>query len=133
MSDGQTPPKSDLEALIEALQRPDAYPHPVDAVEVFHTHGSVVFVAGDFAYKIKKPVKFEFLDYSTLEKRRHYCRREVELNRRLAPEIYLDVVPIGLVAGAPRVGERDEVVEYAVKMVRLRESATFAAKARQAS
>ncbi len=63
-------------------------------VEVRQTHISVVFLAGDFAYKIKKPVQLGFLDFSTLERRRHFCEEEVRLNRRLAPDVYLGVVPV---------------------------------------
>src|SRR5436190_3066112 len=94
---------ADLETLIAALSRPEAYPQPVDAVEVHQTHISVVFLAGPFAYKIKKPVNLGFLDFSTLEKREHFCQEEVRLNRRLAPNVYLDVVPITAVAtgGSP--------------------------------
>src|SRR6478672_7570459 len=83
-----------LTELIAALSRPEAYPHPVDAVEVHQTHISVVFLAGEFAYKVKKPVNLGFLDFSTLEKRKHFCEEEVRLNRRLAPHVYLGVVPI---------------------------------------
>ena len=84
----------DLPRLIEVLSASGAYPHPVEAVEVRQTHISVVFLAGPFAYKIKKPVNLGFLDFSTLEKRRHFCEEEVRLNRRLAPAVYLGVVPI---------------------------------------
>ena len=68
--------------------------HPVDAVEVRQTHISVVFLAGPHAYKIKKPVDLGFLDFSTPERRRHFCEQEVRLNRRLAPSVYLGVVPV---------------------------------------
>ena len=84
----------ELGELIEALSRPQAYPFPAQQIDVRHTHISVVFLAGPYAYKVKKPVNLGFLDFSTLEKRRHFCERELKLNRRLAPEIYLDVVPI---------------------------------------
>src|SRR5579864_1895520 len=84
----------DIAQLIEALKDPRAYPHPVDQVEVCQTHISVVFLAGPFAYKVKKPVHFDFVDFSTLDRRRFYCEEEIRLNRRLAGEIYHDVVPI---------------------------------------
>src|SRR5471030_3037428 len=85
----------DLIHLIQALSEPSAYPHPVGgAFEVRHTHISVVFLAGNYAYKIKKPVELGFLDFSTLAKRRHFCNEEVRLNRRLAPSVYLGVVPV---------------------------------------
>ncbi len=91
--------------LIEGLSRPEAYPYRVDRVEVRQTHISVVFLAGEFAYKIKKPVNLGFLDFSTLARRERDCREEVRLNRRLAPDVYLGVVPIvegpeGLVVGS---------------------------------
>ena len=90
-----------LPELIAALSAPDAYPHPAGAVEVQQTHISVVFLAGDFAYKIKKPVRMGFLDFHRLEQRKHFCAEEVRLNRRLAPHIYLGVVPILLGEGIP--------------------------------
>jgi len=110
----------DLPALLDALARPGAYPHPVDRVELCQTHISAVFLAGPFAYKIKKPVNFGFLDFSTLERRRHFCHEEVRLNRRLAPEVYLGVVPVALDAGGlPAFEAPGEPVEFAVKMRRL--------------
>jgi uncharacterized protein len=75
----------ELVPLIEALSDAAAYPHPVDKVEVRQTHISVVFLAGPYAYKVKKPINQGFLDFSTLEKRRHFCAEEARLNRRLAP------------------------------------------------
>src|SRR3954469_18300691 len=84
----------ELAKLIQALSDASAYDHPVDAVEVRQTHISVVFLAGPYAYKIKKPVVLDFLDYGTLERRRHSCEQEVRLNRRLAPSVYLGVVPV---------------------------------------
>ena len=79
----------DLARMIEALSDPAAYPrsHPADTVEVRQTHISVVFLAGPHAYKIKKPLALGFLDYSTPERRRHCCEREIRLNRRLAPSV----------------------------------------------
>ena len=84
----------ELSQLIAELSKPAAYPYPVPPIEVRQTHISVVFLAGEFVYKIKKPVDLGFLDFSSLEKRRHFCQEEVRLNRRLAPEVYLDVVPV---------------------------------------
>src|SRR5262245_22809428 len=84
----------ELARLIDALSKPSAYPFPVQAVEVYHTHISVVFLAGPYAYKVKKPVDMGFLDFRTLDKRRHFCDEEVRLNRRLAPSVYLGVAPI---------------------------------------
>jgi aminoglycoside phosphotransferase family enzyme/predicted kinase len=109
----------DLAPLIEALSRPSAYPFPVAEVRVIQTHISVVFLAGPFAYKVKKPVKPGFLDFSTLDKRRHFCQEEVRLNRRLAPRVYLGVVPVVRGDGGLRLEGDGEAVEWAVKMQRL--------------
>jgi hypothetical protein len=76
------------------MSEPSFYPHPVEKVEFLQTHISSVFLTGEFVYKLKKPVNFGFLDFSTLELRKLYCRAEVELNSRLAPEIYLRAAPI---------------------------------------
>ena len=84
-----------LPPLITALLDPLHYPHPAGRVEVVETHASWLLLAGDFAYKIKKPVTLPFLDYGTLARREEFCRAELVLNRRLAPDLYLDVVPIG--------------------------------------
>src|SRR5205823_6199282 len=84
----------ELSLLIAGLSDPSAYPFAAPAVEFCQTHISVVFLAGEFAYKVKKPVKLSFLDFSTLERRRHFCEEEVRLNCRLAPDVYLDVVPV---------------------------------------
>jgi uncharacterized protein len=111
--------------LIEALSATSAYPLAVESVEVLHTHISVVFLAGQFAYKIKKPVDLGFVDYSTLERRRHFCEEEIRLNRRLAREIYLGVVPVTEQGGTIRMEGTGEVVEWAVKMRRLPDSATL--------
>ena len=113
----------ELGRIIEALSKPEAYPHEVDAVQIRQTHISVVFLAGAFAYKLKKPVDLGFLDFTTLEKRRHFCEEEVRLNRRLATAVYLGVVPITRRTG---VIEGDgEVVEWAVKMARLPEGTSL--------
>lgn len=120
-----------IPALIRQLSSPDAYPHAVDDVEVHQTHISVVFLAGDYAYKIKKPVNFGFVDYSTLEKRRHFCHRELTLNRRLAQDVYLAVVPVvdgetlRMDPSADEAGEHRPVEEWAVQMRRLDEADTL--------
>lgn len=90
------------------------------AVEVVETHISWVLLAGDYAYKVKKPVDFGFLDFRTLAARRHFCDEEIRLNRRLAPQIYLDVVAVTGTPQAPRVGGDSEAIEYAVRMRRFR-------------
>jgi aminoglycoside phosphotransferase family enzyme len=116
----------DLDAfprLIEALMRPDAYPHPVDAIEHIETHISHVFLAGVFAYKLKKPIDLGFLDFSTLERRRRCCEEELRLNRRLAPDLYLGVVAVAGTASAPRIGGSGPAQEYAVQMHRFPQEA----------
>ena len=85
--------------LVDAMSRPDFYPHRPEQVELIQTHISYIFIAGDYVYKVKKPVDFGFLDFTTLEKRKFYCREELRLNRRLAPAVYLEVVEIGEDAG----------------------------------
>jgi uncharacterized protein len=102
-------------SIVAALARPAAYDHDVESVRVAETHISWVFLTGEYAYKVKKPVKFPFLDFSTLELRRRFCEEELRLNRRLAPQLYLAVVPIGGDDKAPRVGV-EPAIEYAVKM-----------------
>src|SRR5439155_3285165 len=99
--DAREDDRMELPRLIAALSDPAAYPFAVDAVEVRQTHISVVFLAGPYVYKLKKPVRLAFLDFSTLEQRQHFCLEELRLNRRLAAEVYLDVVPV--VAGHGRV------------------------------
>lgn len=101
---------------ISRLLRPDVYDHPVRTIELIETHISWVLLTGDFAYKIKKPVDFGFLDFSTLEKRYTCCMQELQLNRRLAPDIYLDVVAISGTCDKPVVSGSGEAFEYAVKM-----------------
>jgi aminoglycoside phosphotransferase family enzyme/predicted kinase len=117
--------------MIEALSAPPAYPHPVGAVEVRQTHISVVFLAGPHAYKVKKPVNLGFLDFSTLEQRRHFCEEEVRLNRRLAPDVYLGVVPVVRTGKELRFEGEGEVIEWAVKMQRLPDEATFEERVRR--
>lgn len=114
-----------IEALLEALSQSGAYRYPVDTVELRQTHISAVFLAGPFVYKIKKPVNLGFLDFSTPEKRKHFCKEEVRLNRRLAPHIYIGVVPVCHDASGLHFEGKDEAVEWAVKMVRLPDDATL--------
>lgn len=102
--------------LIAALGEARAYQHPVREIEVVETHISWVVLTGYFAYKIKKPVYLDFLDFSTLDKREHYCREELRLNRRLAPELYIEIVPIVGSVRAPVVGGSGTAFEYAVRM-----------------
>jgi aminoglycoside phosphotransferase family enzyme/predicted kinase len=105
--------------LVEGLLRPQAYPDEVSSVELVETHISYVFLTDSHAYKVKKPVDYGFLDFTALEKRRYYCQREVELNRRLSPEVYLGVVEIREQGGQYAVEGPGRTVEYAVKMRRM--------------
>ena len=109
------------EQLLPFLLNPNSYPHRPRLVRLIQTHSSFVFLAPPFVYKIKKAVNFGFLNFSTLEKRRHFCQREVELNRRLCPKMYPGVVPIARTRHGFAFGEEGEVVEYAVKMRKLSE------------
>ncbi len=108
--------------LIAALLQPDRYPHPVTAVEHLQTHISHVLLAGDYAYKIKKPVNLGFLDFTRLERRHDDCEQELRLNRRLAPDLYLDCLPIGGEPSAPVLGA-EPAIEYAVRMHRFPQAA----------
>lgn len=103
-------------SLIHALQNPALFDHPVAKFEVIETHISWVLLTGPYAYKIKKPVNFGFLDFSTLAKRKHFCEEELRLNRRLAPQLYLKVVMIGGTPEAPWLDNTGPALEYAVKM-----------------
>lgn len=107
-------------ALVAALREPAVYPHRVDAVEVIETHISSVLLAGEYAYKLKKPVDLGFVDFSMLARRRHFCDEEIRLNRRSAPTLYLDVVPItrSRTSAALRIGGDGTVIDYAVRMRR---------------
>ncbi|HEX9780952.1 MAG TPA: AAA family ATPase [bacterium] len=107
--------------LIALLSRPGAYPHPAGRVERRETHVSHVFLAGDWAYKLKKPVKFPFLDASTLARRKIFCLLELRLNRRLAPWVYWDMVPVVESPAGLRLGGRGKAVEWLVRMRRLPE------------
>jgi aminoglycoside phosphotransferase family enzyme/predicted kinase len=133
MTDSTLPP------LIQQMLQPDFYPHPVTsqpapvasanveypeefypppaaAVQLIQTHISYVLLTGEFAYKVKKPLNFGFLDYSTLDARKHFSEEELRLNQRGAAEIYLEVVPITQTGDRYQLGGSGEVVEYAVKM-----------------
>ncbi len=102
--------------LILALQDPALYDHPVKEFQVLETHISWVILTGDYAYKIKKPMDFGFLDFSSLERRKRFCEEELRLNRRLAANLYLEVLPITGSAAAPELGGHGEAFEYAIRM-----------------
>lgn len=111
-----------LETMIQDLLRPEALPDPTEQILLVQTHISLVFVADEFVYKVKKPVNFGFLDFTTFEKRAFYCRQELDLNRRLAKDIYLSVLPIRFDGKKYSMRSRKgEIVEHAVKMKRISE------------
>ncbi|MGF1537070.1 MAG: AAA family ATPase [Elainellaceae cyanobacterium] len=104
-------------ALINQMLKPDFYPHPVQTpIQLVQTHISYVLLTGEFAYKVKKPLDFGFLNYATLERRKHFCHEELRLNQRGAPEIYLEVLPITQQGADYALGGTGEPVEYTVKM-----------------
>jgi len=111
-------PAPDPERLIAALGEPARYPHPVERVERLETHISWVLLAGEYAYKLKKPVALGFLDFTTLAARKRCCEEELRLNRRTAPELYLSVVAITGSEADPALDGDGVAIEYAVKMRR---------------
>ncbi|MCA8921958.1 MAG: AAA family ATPase [Planctomycetes bacterium] len=129
MTSESLPESVSSQELLAALSQPGFYPHPVPGgVEVIQTHISLVFLAGARVYKVKKALDLGFLDYSTLERRRACCEAEVTLNRRLAPEVYLEVAAITREpAGGLALAGAGEVVDYAVVMLRLPAERTFKA------
>jgi len=116
------------EKLIASLLHRSAYPHPVDNIRMLETHISWVILTGNFAYKIKKPIKLEFLDFSSLERRKYFCDEELRLDRRWAAELYLDVVPICGSFEKPVVSGTGSPIEYAVKMLQFPQSAQLDAQ-----
>jgi hypothetical protein len=110
------PPTSEQEDLVQALLRPETYPHQPGRVTHLQTHISHVFLTGGLVYKIKKPVRYDFLDFSTLAQRGYYCREEVRLNRRLTRDLYQGVARITEQNGKLKLNGRGRVVEYAVVM-----------------
>ncbi len=111
-----------LHKLVTALQQPALFPHPVARFDVIETHISIILLTGPYAYKFKKPVDFSFLDFSTLEKRRHFCEEELRLNRRLAPELYREVVPV---SAGPKLGGDGEGIEYVIRMREFEQASQF--------
>lgn len=111
--------------LLRALQDPLLYPHPVTRFDLRETHISWVLLTGPFAYKIKKPVNFGFVDFSSPAQRRFFCHEEIRLNRRSAPDIYVDVLPISGTPDHPRLDGQGEPFEFAVKMRQFTADATL--------
>ncbi len=112
---------SELPAFINFLLTPAAYPHPVGEIRLVQTHISYVLLAGDFVYKIKKPVDFGFLNFTNLASRKHFCSEELLLNRRLCPDLYLGLVTITQEGRSYSMDGKGEPVEYCVKMARMPE------------
>lgn len=113
--------------LIQNLLNPAAYEHPVEYVKYLDTHISWVMLTGKYAYKIKKPVDFEFLNFSTLEKRKFYCEEELRLNQPFAPELYLEIVSINGTEENPRINGEGPVLDYAIKMHEFSQQDLFSA------
>lgn len=108
--------ENDNKRLIDAMMQAEFYNHPVSQIELVETHISLVFLTGEYAYKIKKPVNFGFLDFTRLEQRKYYCEEEIRLNGRLAPDIYLDVVSITESQSTLHLNQPGTIFEYAIRM-----------------
>ncbi len=119
------PDEPSIARKVEFLSGREAYGVPVPNVLVRETHMSWIFLAGDRVYKLKKPVRFPYLDFSTLAHREAACRAELRLNRRLAPDVYLDVVPLTCAGSRLAISGSGSVVDWLVKMRRLDESDTL--------
>lgn len=115
-----------LPSIIQQMLQPRFYPHPVsEPVQLVQTHISYVLLAGDYAYKVKKSKDLGFLNFSTLEKRQHFCREELRLNQPIAPDIYLDVLPITQTDNQFVLGGESQPVEYALKMRQFPQKSLF--------
>ncbi|MEL7476170.1 MAG: adenylyl-sulfate kinase, partial [Cyanobacteria bacterium J06555_12] len=110
--------ESALPALVQQMLEPAFYPHAVqEPIQLLQTHISYVLLTGEFAYKVKKPMDFGFLDFTTLDKRQFFIQEELRLNQRGAAELYLEALPISQdESGVYRLGGTGEPVEYALKM-----------------
>src|SRR3989304_4689203 len=104
--------------VVDALMKPEAYDEDPGKIELVQTHISFVFLTKNFAYKMKKAVDFGFVDFTTLEKRRFFCEKELQLNKRLCEDLYIEVVPINK-SDVIKIKGEGETVEYAVKMRRM--------------
>jgi len=110
---------TEISPLLAALLNPQFYPDKPDHVEYLQTHISMIFLTGKYVYKVKKPVDLGFVDYTTLDKRRYFCEQELELNRRLSPDIYLQVIPITEKNEEILLDGDGEIIDYALKMRQL--------------
>jgi aminoglycoside phosphotransferase family enzyme/predicted kinase len=109
---------SSFPSALAGLLSPEAYPHPAGAVELIETHISWVLLAGDFAYKIKRPVRYPFDDLRSADRRRFFCEEELRLNRRFAPRMYLELCGIVRSGGSVRIGPPEGCEDYVVRMRR---------------
>lgn len=115
-----------LPTFIRQMLEPGFYPHPVvEPIQLIQTHVSYVLLTGEYAYKLKKPVNFGFLDFSTLEKRHHFCAEELRLNQRGAAELYLEMLPLTQAGDRFQLGGEGEPVEYVIKMRQFPQTALF--------
>jgi len=110
-----------IRKLIKSLLKAAAYPEATASVRLTETHVSLIFITDSYVYKVKKPVDFGFLNFTTLDRRRFYCEEEVRLNRRLCPDVYLGVVELRETPGGCAFGGSGALIDYAVKMKRLPE------------
>jgi len=110
------------DAILDAMQSPDFYDHDVSSVTMIQTHISWVFLTGEYAYKIKKPMDFGFLNFTELSQRKHFCEEEIRLNKRLADKVYLQTVKISGSEQQPVFNGDGEAIEYAVKMRQFEQS-----------
>ena len=117
--------------LVQALLQPAVFAHPVGRISLLETHISWVVLTGDYAYKLKKPVNFGFLDFSTLEKRHFFCQEELRLNRCFAPDLYLDVVTISGAVEHPVLNGTGAPLEYAVRMRQFPQSGLLSSMAQR--
>ena len=116
----------DISTLINQLQNPNSYPHTIQTpIKVIQTHISAIFLTGDYAYKIKKPIDFGFLDYSNLEKRQHFLNQELIMNQAIAPDIYLEVLPITIQNEKVKIGGKGEIIDYVLKMNQFPQDSLF--------
>ncbi len=111
--------------LLKAFFSPEFYDHPVDHIELIETHISLVFLTGSFAYKVKKPVDFGFLNFTSLEQRRYFCNEELRLNSRLAPQIYLEVLSVNETGDQLNLSGQGEIIDYVIKMHQFEQNCLF--------
>ncbi len=104
-------------SLVSQMSQGTFYPHAVtDPITLIKTHSAIIFLTGDYAYKIKKPVNFGFLDFSTLPRRKQFLEKELQLNQEISPEIYREVLPISQQENKFILGESSNIKDYVLKM-----------------